>query len=102
MQRDRQDRIFFCHFKPYTMAAKQPNLQQLLEALLDDNEDLLLLDNLISIGEATFLLVSHSGIKADLQCVFFQLEKRFRLYARLLQPDASRMNEIFFTNYKYF
>ncbi|MCX6319585.1 MAG: hypothetical protein NTW29_20070 [Bacteroidetes bacterium] len=67
------------------MAAPKPTHQQLLEALLDGNDDLLLLDNLIDAGEAAFHVIYHSAMEDHLKLVSFQIEKRFKLYATLLQ-----------------
>ncbi|MCX6318600.1 MAG: hypothetical protein NTW29_15005 [Bacteroidetes bacterium] len=74
------------------MAANQLTPQQLLEALLDGNNDLLLLDNLIAAGEAAFHIIYNSTLDDDMKQVTFQVEKRFQLYATLLQfRDGNRV-----------
>lgn len=67
------------------MAANNPTPAQVIDALLDDNEDLFLLDNLIATGEAVFTLIWLSEIDERLKQIFFQLEKRFNFYAKLVE-----------------
>jgi hypothetical protein len=67
------------------MAAHNPTPAQVIEALLYDNEDLFLLDNLIATGEALFSLIWLSEIDERVKQIAFQLEKRFNFYATLLE-----------------
>ncbi|MCX6320112.1 MAG: hypothetical protein NTW29_22725 [Bacteroidetes bacterium] len=70
-----------------------PTPEQVYKALLNGNDDLFLLDNLVSTGEAAFNLIHSTELDGDMKYVFFELEKRFQFYATLVlqlygtQPD---------------
>jgi hypothetical protein len=83
--------VFFSANKiPYTMATT-PTPAQVLEALLDGNEDLFLLDNLISTGNAIIRFIWLTDLDDDVKNAFFELEKRFRLYATLMDSFELRV-----------
>ncbi|MCX6316869.1 MAG: hypothetical protein NTW29_06245 [Bacteroidetes bacterium] len=63
----------------------RPTPAQVMEALLDGNEDLFIVDNLISTGKAIIYVAQRGKLDADGKYALFELEKRFLFYARMLE-----------------
>lgn len=61
-----------------------PTPQQVYNALLNGNNDLLLIENLVSTGEAAFSFIRTTDLDDDVKYAFFELEKRFQFFAKLV------------------
>ncbi|MCX6318499.1 MAG: hypothetical protein NTW29_14500 [Bacteroidetes bacterium] len=62
-----------------------PTPERIREALLAGNNDLFLLDNLIATGNAIIHFIYLTPLDGPTKYAFFELEKRFRMYAELLE-----------------
>lgn len=71
------------------MPTKQPTPDQVMSALLHDVHELDPLDNLIATSEAVFNLIRISEMDILAKNAFYQLEKQFGFYARLVRTVNS-------------
>jgi hypothetical protein len=68
----------------------QPTPAQVMDALLNGNNDLFVVDNLIATGKAIIHFVSTSDLDADWKYSLHELEQRFLLYARLWESTSTQ------------
>jgi hypothetical protein len=67
------------------MSINKPTPEQILKAFLHDDPELDPLDDLIATGEAIFNLIRISELDHLAKNAFYQLEKQFGFYSRLVQ-----------------
>ncbi|MCX6316268.1 MAG: hypothetical protein NTW29_03200 [Bacteroidetes bacterium] len=61
----------------------RPTPQQVLQALLDGNEDLFIVDNIISTAKAILYVAQTGKLSTEGKYTLFELEKRLLFYVRL-------------------
>ncbi|MCX6319888.1 MAG: hypothetical protein NTW29_21595 [Bacteroidetes bacterium] len=65
------------------MTQPAPTPAQVMEALLDGNNDLFVVDNIISSAKAFMHIVNTAEFDGDWKYTLFELEKSFLLYTRI-------------------
>ncbi|MCX6318616.1 MAG: hypothetical protein NTW29_15085 [Bacteroidetes bacterium] len=71
------------------MTSPNPTPKQVMDALLNGNNDLFVVDNIISSAKAIIHFVSTSDLDADWKYSLHELEQRFLLYARIWESTTT-------------